>query len=343
MDKQFYSCENFIFDLFEKSFRSMPYSANSLEEHNKWKKEAKAKLSQLLSKKDFERVDLNPVVIEEQRLDGYTRVLMHIQTLKGVIMPFYILVPDKKNGVAVLALHSHNVDGKNGLVGVSQASISFNSKRFNSKFATAFVSKGYTVICPDLAGSGDRREFCEQIPEKIESASCNNINNALISLGTTLRALVNFELMRLIDYIKESELVQCERLFCTGFSGGALAAVFLAAFDERIEALGISGYFHSYKGTVMRNNLCGCNFIPELWEYFDFADIVAFVAPRPMFFETGASDPLNGVELLENVYDQIEIVKSAYNNFGLDYPQYEICAGSHKWFGKVIDFFDSII
>lgn len=59
------------------------------------------------------------------------------------------------------------------------------------------LNKGYTVYVPDLLGAGERMLGIY----KNNTAECNDINNALISLGYSLQGMILFENMRLTDYI----------------------------------------------------------------------------------------------------------------------------------------------
>lgn len=48
-------------------------------------------------------------------MDGFTKEYWTIQTEPGIIMPFYLLRPDKPNGAAVINPHGHDC-GKDATV-----------------------------------------------------------------------------------------------------------------------------------------------------------------------------------------------------------------------------------
>lgn len=125
------------------------------------------------------------------------------------------------------------------------------------------------------------------------------------------------------------------RIHVIGFSGGGLQALFLSALDDRIEKTVISGYYHSYKDTILRTNQCGCNFIPHIYEYLEIGDIGALIAPRPLLIESGDEDRLNGRRGIEDVKEQVNITHGAYDIFNKrENLIHNIYKDGHRWNGK---------
>ena len=100
----------------------------------------------------------------------------------------------------------------------------------------------------------------------------------------------------------------------------------------------VSGFFHSFKDTLIYNNRCGCNFIPNQWIYVDMGDILAMAAPKEIYIETGNADKLNGERGTQGVYEQLEIADKCYKLFGKKI-EINVCDGAHKWYGSFMDRF----
>ena len=69
-------------------------------------------------------------------------------------------------------------------------------------------------------------------------------------------------------------------------------------------------------------------------------DFGALIAPRPLLVETGRQDPLNGERGVDNVYEQVEVAKSAYQLLKSEEKLvWAVFEGEHRWYGyKTYDF-----
>lgn len=305
------------------------FKGENTNEFNIWKKMTKEKLKELMGLNLMKAVPLNFRELNCESKEGYILRKCLIDTMKNLTMPFYILEPENKNGKAAIAIHGHGSDGKEGLVGKEAESYKSSIEKFNYKYAYELADKGYTVFIPDLLGSGERTLGIY----KDKTSECNDINNALISLGMSLQGVVLFENMCLVEYISQSDY---EEIVCCGFSGGGHSALWLSVMEDKIKKAIVSGFFHSFKDTLIYNNRCGCNFIPNQWRYVDMGDILALAAPKEIYIETGKDDNLNGVRGIEGVYEQLEIANRCYMLFN-EKVDIKICNGAHKWYGSQLD------
>lgn len=335
---EYYGIKDFILKKYDESYRSMGMNASNIDAFRLWRTKMRKKLLEISGIERLEKADMNPRIIETTKAEDYVMDKIVINTVESVKMPFYRITPVKNNSVGVIALHGHGSDGKNSLVGIIQEAVLGNYERFNYSYAMELKNRGYIVYVPDLCGSGERREAKEQ--DDIKKASCNNLNFALTSLGFSLIGFMTFELMCLVDFIQSDETVKLSNVSCCGFSGGGLGTLWLAALDDRIDCSVVSGYFHGFRGTILDNNLCGCNFAPNLWSMIDCGDLGAMIAPRRLMVESGSEDKLNGEGGMENVYSQIEIAKRAHDFYGHDSFKHSVCGGAHQWFGSCYDFID---
>lgn len=293
--------------------------------------------------------------------DSYTIYDMSISTEPEIDMPFFLMTPleaeiiDRPNSgrqlstyPVILVPHGHGSDGRYGVAGIYRhKGMEIQQKKYNHDIGVQFVKRGYIVLCPDSRGAGDRRNPTEQGVEldKLLSSSCLDLNNAFISLGSSLIGACCWDFQRLIDLIINNKWGDSNNIGVCGFSGGGLQSLFLSALDRRIKCTGISGYFFRYEDCFLDSNLCSCNFIPSFFESYSMASLGVLISPRALIIEKGISDPLNGRKGISGPRMLTEVVKSQYQDLNYDnryfYSEFE---GSHKFNGKdVFSFFDRFL
>lgn len=295
-----------------------------------WKDYTKKRILKLMGYDKLTPIPLSPRTISIEKKDTYTLKKLSINTTDALTMPFYILEPLERNGKAAIALHGHGCEGKEGLVGNVSVGTASTMEKYNYKYAFQLADKGYTVFIPDMIGAGERTLK----NGRDRFADCDDINNALISFGMSMQGVILFENMRLVHYISKT----FKDIVCCGFSGGGYAALWLAIMAERVSDTIVSGYFHSFKDTLLESNLCGCNFIPNLWKYVDMGDILALSIPKKVYIEVGDKDKLNGNRGLTGVYEQMNIANNCYKFYG-KYMKVNVCKGAHRWYGSWLDKF----
>lgn len=319
------------YDFVENSLKKCtPYrfSGSTEEDFYKWKDEMQEIMAELLGLYKMERSEGDAQTISKEEFDRYILEKCVMDTLVDIKMPYYVVTPHNSNGKAVIALHGHGSDGKEGLLGRADKIFNDEIKKFNYTYVYDLSEKGYTVYVPDLLPAGERMLGIYED----KRAECTDVNNALISMGMCLQGIYFTELSMLIDNIKD----KYETIGCCGFSGGAHCALWLCAMDDRLSFGLLSGFFHSFKDTLIYSNRCGCNFIPGLWRYADMGDILAMAAPMDIYMETGNNDHLNGIRGMAGPMEQLEIANRAYELFGKKL-KLEICDGMHQWYGKILE------
>ncbi|MGN1318976.1 MAG: hypothetical protein ACI4VF_08145, partial [Lachnospirales bacterium] len=158
---------------------------------------------------------------------------------------------------------------------------------------------------------------------------------ALTSLGFSLQGIILFENMRLSEYIKTQDYSET---VCVGFSGGGQSALWLSVMSDNVDKTIVSGFMHGYSDTLIYNNRCGCNFVPDMWKYVDMGDILALDANKEIYIETGDKDSLNGDRGLTGVNEQIAIANKCFKLFNKK-VQLKVNEGKHQWYGSWMDKF----
>ncbi len=344
---KFYSSLPTMLRKFDKYARKDVFRGKGLEEFEAWKKKTKETLWNLLGMQYMESCPLEPVVEERITLDnGIVREKVIIQVEPDTWMPMYILIPPKSGEgkqECFLALPGHQGAGKYSVAGCYDIpAVKEKIEFFHYDYGMQLAKRGYVALCPDCRGFGERRDEKMQTPgdeKAFLTSSCFHLAHMAEGIGETVIGMCTWDAMRLIDYVYERGEWNTDTLGAVGFSGGGMQVLWLSALDERIRQCIFSGYLYGYKDSLMiLNGNCNCNYVPHLWEHYDMGDIASLIAPRPVAVQSCRDDHLNGPRGLENVYEQMKVMKDAYALYGEEtYPIHDIREGRHCWHEEVLE------
>jgi len=149
-----------------------------------------------------------------------------------------------------------------------------------------------------------------------------------------------WDLARCLDVLGGHRLVDPARMGAAGLSYGATMTLFLAAWDERVAAAVVSGYFSSWaESHKMPWNMCGSQVLPGMLGRIEHVDLGALVAPRPLLVESGRDDDLFPAVVAES---QVAVLGRVYEWLGApDALVHDVFDGGHQWHGTVaLDFLD---
>ena len=344
---KFYSSLPTMLKKFDKYARKDVFTGSTLEEFEKWRDESRRTIRELLGMEYMETCPLEPRLEERITLDnGIVREKVIIQVEPETWMPIYILIPPSEGDgkqECVLALPGHQGAGKYSVAGrYDIPAVKDKIDFFHYDYGMQLAKRGYVALCPDCRGFGERRDKGLQIPgdeHAFLTSTCYHLAHMAEPLGMTVAGMCTWDAMRLIDYVYERGEWDVENLGAVGFSGGGMQLLWLAALDERVKRCIISGYCYGYKDALLTlNGNCSCNYVPNLWKHFDCGDIMSLTAPRKLVVQSCRDDHLNGPRGLQNVYEQLEIVKAAYALYPeASMPVHDIREGGHCWHEEALD------
>lgn len=339
---KYYTCRNHFRSKFDQGCKNR-FTAGNKEDYIKWKEDTRTLLRDLIGLNKMDHCPLEAEVLEVVQVsEDICREKILIQVEPEVWMPMYVLIPKKLNEDNIkcfIAPPGHSGAGKYSVAGCNEIpAVADKILEYNYDYGMQLAKLGYVVFCPDIRGFGERREEAMQVEEEepFLRSSCFHLAHMAESLGQTVTGMNTWDMMRLLDYIEEREDLKSGVIGCLGFSGGGMLSLWLSALDDRIGLSVISGYMYGYKDSLLDlNGNCSCNYVPRLWEHVDMGDIGALLAPRPVMVQSGLSDPLNGARGIDNVNEQVDIMKQAYKLFDAEQLLYhDICQGGHKWYSE---------
>jgi pimeloyl-ACP methyl ester carboxylesterase len=186
--------------------------------------------------------------------DGY-RICELSLLSGGRVIPATALIPEAPNGTGILYCHAHG-----DRYDIGRRELLEGRPAVEPAFGPELARSGFTVLCPDMPGVGERRH------EGTESA---------------------------LDILEA--MPEIESVGAFGISMGATLSYWLAALDQRVSAVAHVCAFSDIGPLVASgaHDLHGIYMVvPGMLREIDMGDIAASIAPRPQFIASGGRDPL---------------------------------------------------
>ncbi len=233
-----------------------------------------------------QRVDLDVKILEEVKLDKYTRQLITYQSSPGSRTPAYLCIPhtakEGKKVPAVLCLHpTDNRVGHKVAVGLGG--------REGRNYAAELAERGYVTIAPAYP------HLANYWPNL---GKLGFVSGTMKAIWDNSRAI---DLLEALDYVNLKPGVGA-----IGHSLGGHNAIYTAVFDPRISAIvsscGFDSYPDYYDGAervwFFGKGWCQIRYMPRMSNYrgkldeipFDFPELLGALAPRPVYVNAPLHD-----------------------------------------------------
>jgi hypothetical protein len=248
-----------------------------------------------------ERPKPNVKVLDESEQAGYTRTLLTYTTEPGERVPAYLLRPKgpRTKFPAVLCPHQTTQAGKREPAGLDGP--------VQQHTAVRLVERGYVTFTWDALCFGERHasgtgHYGDAIPFYRRRPQWSLLGKMM------------WDLSRGVDYLESLDYVDARRIGCVGHSHGGLTTLFGMALDARLRAGVTSCGFDTFRidGNTWRWARATA-LLPRLGFYigspylnmdlyrgvpdseviqtpFDMHELLALIAPRPVFFSTSDRD-----------------------------------------------------
>jgi dienelactone hydrolase len=310
-----------------------------------------ARVWQTKARKAFEK-SLGPAIpqvplrvkkLATDQCEGYRRDRLAITTAEGIQAIAWYCVPDglsPSRGAkrpAILATPGHGIGARDLISLKADGTPRAEGQGYQKDYAIQAVRLGYPTLVVEPMGFGERRDP-EMLAGKSSESGCHAAFTVGMMLGYTLARIRINDLQKGIDFLQEQSVDDPEKIGMIGISGGGQMTLWTTAIEPRIKAAVVSGYFNTFKASVMGIHHCICNFIPGVAQQLDMVELGGLVAPRPLLIESGTQDPIFPIDATRSA---IKKLKQAYSvmNAG-DNLHEDIFVGEHQWSGlKVPDFF----
>jgi dienelactone hydrolase len=230
----------------------------------------------------------------------------------------------------MLCLHQTTAIGKDEPVGLGG--------KVNLRYAQELAERGYVTLAPDYPNFGEYHVDAY----------------ALGYASATMKGIWNHR--RAVDVLVSRPEVDEQRIGVIGHSLGGHNTLFVAAFDSRLKSVVTSCGFNSlfkYKG----GDLMGWShrgYMPRIAEVygndpkrmpFDFTEVLAAIAPRPVFinapmnddnFEvSGVKDCVRAAAPVYRLFGAETNLVAVHPSCGHDFPP-EVRTAAYEWLARVM-------
>ena len=262
----------------------------------------------------FAEKDTAPVRVSSEPRDGYTLEKWEFYPFKGAVSTFLVMIPEGAGASdprpAMLCIPGSGCP-KELLACEPLPQTPDVQRTFNSKSAMAldYVREGYIAVCVDNAATGEAADH------EIEDNDDVTPSRLLLEMGWSWLGYTSYLDNIVLQWMKTRPEMRRDRIVVSGFSLGTEPMMVLGALDKDIYAFVYNDFLcqtqeralvmtHLRKdGTRPFPNSIR-HLIPNYWRYFNFPDVVASFAPRPIIFTEGGLD------------QSFDLVRDAYRTAG---------------------------
>lgn len=296
---------------------------NETDDINAWRKTAQEKLCRLLGLDKIKPYTCEPrLTVDFDRINKNSTRENRFRFLseEGVIVPCHLLIPKdlKKPLPTVICLQGHS----NGMhISLGKPIYKGDKKTIKSgdrDFALRAVSEGCCALTIEQRCFGESSDI-------VGKTGCSMPSMRAILLGRTIIGERVWDIMRAVDILEKhfTQFIDTDKIICLGNSGGGTATVYAAALEARIKIAVPSCSVCTFADSIGAVGHCACNYVPDIAQYFDMADLCSMIAPRGLIVVSGKADeifPISGavetVSLSKSVYDALGASDKCFHIIG---------------------------
>lgn len=252
------------------------------------------------------RSPLNARVTGVLERDGFHVEKLLYESMPGFFVTAAVFVPvgiDARRPAIVYA-SGHSADG-------------FRAVPYQTAILN-LVKKGFIVLAFDPVGQGERRQYDD--PETGTSRVGGPTREhsypgaQILITGDSPGLYFIWDGIRAIDYLHSRPDVDTDRIGATGRSGGGTQSSYLAAFDDRVQAVAPENYLTSFRRLLESIGLQDAeqNFFHGIARGIDHADLIVAHAPKPYLVIATTRDMFS----IQGVRETAREARSAYAAMG---------------------------
>lgn len=267
-----------------------------------WQKEVRKEMALLMKHPSVQELPAAHKVSSFQR-DGYRAEKWELYPLPGCVTTFIVLVP---NGLtegqpvpAILCIPGSG-GSKESLAGESDVVDKFRQRSFpeHNAMALHYVRQGWVAVAVDNPCTGEASDLERVAPMYYDY---ENSSRFLLEMGWSYLGYASYLDMQVLKWMKEQSFIRKDRIVVSGFSLGTEPLMALGTLDPSIYAFVYNDFlcrtreralvmsmpnkkgYRSYPNSIR-------HLIPGFLCHFDFPDLVAALAPRPLICTEGGLD-----------------------------------------------------
>jgi hypothetical protein len=313
---------------------TMSFSGRTKKHVADWQKKLRADVKCRLGWQNFahgaKRVDLNIRSLwkRQTKLGSIEKIVFTSEPKSDV--PAYICLPKNVEPPYqwFICVQGHSTGMHNSIA------VDFKSNKRKIKvegeqdFAIGCMERGIAALCIEQRAFGERWLNYPKYPKL--TGSCSGAATHALQLGRTLIGERVYDVDRGIDLLAQRDDVRMKTLGLMGLSGGGTITTFGSAVLPRIKMSMPSGYFCTFRDSIMAMPHCGCNFVPGLLTVAEMADVLGLFAPKPVVVVTGKDDPIFPVAGTRSEFRRLQGIYKAAG--AADNCKLVVGNGEHQFF-----------
>lgn len=284
---------------------SMAYDKK--EDFSVWQKRAGAKLVELTGLEKFNKCNLCVSVEYKEENESFKEIRFVFQSEEGYFVPCLLCVPKNsrfgEKPPVMICLQGHGTGMHISMGRPKFEPDEMKIKNGDRAFALGCLKRGYCAL------TIEQRNFGEKGGNP--RPTCHASSLVALLTGRTIIGARVWDIMRAVDALEEnfSDLCDTDKIYSMGNSGGGTATLYAFALEDRIKAAISSCAFCDFISSIGEQNHCECNYIPNIRNYFDMAEIAGIGAPKPLVIVSGMTD---GIFPIEGAKAEFKRLKEIY-------------------------------
>lgn len=271
------------------------------KEFRRWQDNVAKAMKELMCFPDY-RPEKAPVCVSREPREGYTLEKWEFYPLPEAVCTFLVLRPDQADTPrpAVLCIPGSGMS-KEGLAGEPGETEKLNDDYRSERVTMAknFALKGYVAVAVDNPAAGESSDLEKYTHGR--SYDYDVVSRMLLEVGWSYLGYTSYLDMQVLDWMKQDKGIRADRILVSGFSLGTEPLMVLGVLDKSIYGFVYNDFLcqTQERACVMtRPSANGYrpfpnsirHLIPNFWKYFNFPDLVACLAPRPLILTEGGLD-----------------------------------------------------
>lgn len=275
--------------------------AFSPAEFRKWQAGLRQAMKDIMFHPDIKNQPA-PRLLKSEPRKGYTIEKWEFYPLPECVSTFLVMIPDnlQKKAPGVMCIPGSG-GTKERLASEPPIEPKFDENYHNDKIdmGLSYVGMGLIAVIVDHAAAGEASDL-----EKYTLGTNFHYDGTaryLLELGWSYLGYDSFLHAQVLNWMKQDKRINKDRLIVSGFSLGTESLMVLASIDPSIYAFVYNDFLCNTleRAIVMtepdKNGIRPFpntirHLIPNFWNNFNFPDIVAAIAPRPLILTEGGLD-----------------------------------------------------
>ncbi len=278
-------------------------SGMSASEFSAWQDNVRNAMAALMQFPEAEPQP-DPRCIRKEQRQGYTVEKWEFYPLPEAVSTFLVLTPDSISAPAPAVLcipgSGHTKEMLADETGDLCPRLAKRPADKRNCMALQMVQEGYIAVVVDNPATGESSDLeCLGLHSGYDY---DTMSRLLLEIGWSWLGYTSFLDQQVLDWMKQHPQMRHDRIAISGFSLGTEPMMVLGVLNPDVHAFIYNDFLcHTQERAIVMTKPSADtgyrpfpnsirHLIPDYWKYFNFPDVAASLAPRPIIFTEGGLD-----------------------------------------------------